>query len=167
MTRFSVFLTQAGYTGVVAGVKGVLEVFFPVAQLNDAVNAVMATYPEATEEYSKPVAEAREKLTAYFKGGIADFSGIQVDFTGMQEFAVKVLEACRAIPYGETMTYGQLAEAIGDPQAARAVGGALNKNKAMIIIPCHRVIKSGGELGGYSGGLEWKMRLLKIEGILK
>jgi methylated-DNA-[protein]-cysteine S-methyltransferase len=88
-----------------------------------------------------------------------------------QPFARRVLlEATRAIPFGGVRTYGDIAKSLGKPGAARAVGGALGRNPIPIIVPCHRVIASGGRIGGYSGGaegtgLKWKRELLKLEGV--
>jgi methylated-DNA-[protein]-cysteine S-methyltransferase len=79
------------------------------------------------------------------------------------DFEKKVWETLRKIPYGETRTYKWLAEEIGKPQAFRAVGNALGKNPIPIIFPCHRVIESDGSLGGYSGGVDIKRRLIEIE----
>ncbi|RLG12690.1 MAG: cysteine methyltransferase [Candidatus Nanohalarchaeota archaeon] len=83
----------------------------------------------------------------------------------MTNFSKKVLELTKQIPKGKITTYRQLAAAAGNPKACRAVGGTLNKNKHPIVIPCHRVIKSTGEVGGYSGGTVKKVALLKKEGI--
>jgi O-6-methylguanine DNA methyltransferase len=79
------------------------------------------------------------------------------------EFQKKVWQALTEIPYGQTRTYGQIAAAIGNPKASRAVGMANNKNPLMIVVPCHRVIGAGGSLVGYAGGLDMKRRLLQIE----
>ena len=81
-------------------------------------------------------------------------------------FQMKVWEELRKIPYGETLSYGQIAENVGNPKAARAVGMANNKNPIMIIVPCHRVIGKNGKLVGYAGGVDIKEKLLKIEGVL-
>lgn len=80
-------------------------------------------------------------------------------------FEKKVLKFCQKIPKGKVSTYKILAKAVGRPQASRAVGNALNKNQKPIIIPCHRVVKSDGNLGGYAQGLNKKKRLLKREGV--
>ena len=80
-------------------------------------------------------------------------------------FSEKVLELTKKIPEGKVATYGDIARALGNPKASRAVGSALNKNKYPIIIPCHRIIKSTGNVGGYSAGKEKKLALLKKEGI--
>ena len=101
----------------------------------------------------------------YFSGKAVDFRNYQIDFTGYTDFEISVLEETRKIPYGKTKTYADIAKAIGKPKAARAVGNALGKNRTPILIPCHRVIKSDGSPGGFSMGLEWKKKLLKLEGI--
>jgi methylated-DNA-[protein]-cysteine S-methyltransferase len=105
---------------------------------------------------------AREALRRYFQGEPALFREkmqLQAGFTKC------VLEAVRRIPYGRTRTYGDLARAVGKPGASRAVGRALGTNPLLIIIPCHRVVRSGGDLGGYSGsgGINFKRKLLAME----
>ncbi|MBU0479037.1 MGMT family protein [bacterium] len=89
----------------------------------------------------------------------------KIDFTGYTDFEISVLKETRKISYGKTKNYSDIAKAIGKPKAARAVGNALAKNKTPILIPCHRVIKSDGSLGGFTMGLEWKKKLLELEGI--
>ena len=102
-------------------------------------------------------------LRRYFAGERVDFSRYAVDWSAHTPFERSVLEATRAIPYGETRTYGQIAAAIGKPDAARAVGQALGKNRTCIVVPCHRVVAVNG-LGGFTGGLRWKKELLTLEG---
>lgn len=80
-------------------------------------------------------------------------------------FKEKVFSAVNMIPKGETMTYGKVAEIAGNSMAARAVGNILNKNKNLIIVPCHRVVRSDGRVGGYAGGTKKKIKLLKSEGL--
>ncbi len=104
-------------------------------------------------------------LARYFSGEAVDFGGYDVDLSGFTEFERKVYAATRRIPPGEVRTYGEIARAIGKPGASRAVGNALGKNPACIVIPCHRVVASDG-LGGFTGGLAWKRRLLRLEGSL-
>lgn len=99
----------------------------------------------------------------YLAGKEVDFSGCETDLSGFTEFERDVLECTRRIPYGETLTYSEVAEAIGRPGASRAVGAALGKNPYPIIIPCHRVVGKNS-LGGYSGGgTAVKRKLLEIE----
>ncbi|MFR9611743.1 MAG: methylated-DNA--[protein]-cysteine S-methyltransferase [Rikenellaceae bacterium] len=88
---------------------------------------------------------------------------IQIDISSSTPFQRSVLEELRKIPYGETRTYKEIATAIGNPKASRAVGAANNHNPIHIIIPCHRVIGSGGTLKGYAAGVEAKIFLLRLE----
>lgn len=103
-------------------------------------------------------------LRRYFAGEHVDFAGFEVDLTARSEFERAVLAATRSIPFGQTRTYGQIALAIGQPDAARAVGQALARNPACIVIPCHRVVAANGALGGFTGGIRWKETLLRLEG---
>ncbi|MYR45306.1 methylated-DNA--[protein]-cysteine S-methyltransferase [Streptomyces sp. SID5910] len=108
-----------------------------------------------------PFAEAEEQLTAYFAGELTDFTlDLRLNGTPFQR---TVWDQLRQIPYGETRTYGQLADALGNPTASRAVGLANGRNPVGIIVPCHRVIGASGGLTGYGGGLERKQRLLDFE----
>ncbi len=118
------------------------------------------TYFDAEEdEFIKKI---KSQLLAYCQGKLRDFDlDLLVEGT---EFQKKVWEEMQKIPYGKTMTYGELAEKVGNPKGARAVGMACNKNKIPIIIPCHRVVGKNGKLTGFAGGLDIKELLLKIEG---
>jgi methylated-DNA-[protein]-cysteine S-methyltransferase len=106
-------------------------------------------------------AAAEEQLTAYFEGQLKEFT-LELRLHGTP-FQRRVWAGLRAIPYGETRTYGELAEALGSPGASRAVGLANGRNPIGIIVPCHRVIGAGGGLTGYGGGLHRKRRLLDFE----
>lgn len=108
-----------------------------------------------------PFAGAKEQLTAYFAGELKEFS-LQLRLHGTP-FQRRVWEQLIHVPYGETRTYGQLADTLGNPKASRAVGLANGRNPVGIIVPCHRVIGAGGGLTGYGGGLERKQRLLDFE----
>ncbi|MEW6380851.1 MAG: methylated-DNA--[protein]-cysteine S-methyltransferase [bacterium] len=105
-----------------------------------------------------------EDLKAYFSGQAVSFASYPVDWQGMSPFVRKVLEASRSIPWGETRTYGWLGTRLGLKSGARAVGGALGRNPLPIIIPCHRILRKGGQIGGFSGGIQWKKFLLSLEG---
>lgn len=104
-------------------------------------------------------------MRAFFRGERKDLSDLPVDLSGATEFERSVYEATRRIPFGKVATYGQVAKAIGKPNAQRAVGQALGKNPIGIVIPCHRVVASNG-LGGFTGGLRGKRKLLRFEGVL-
>jgi len=109
----------------------------------------------------KPFATVRQQLQEYFAGERKDFD-LPLNVTGT-EFQVQVLEELQRIPYGETTSYGDIANRIGRPKAMRAVGAANGRNPIPIIIPCHRVIGSGGALTGFGGGLDTKEALLRLE----
>jgi len=115
-----------------------------------------------------PVAgKALGQLLEYLAGERKEFE-ITIDWSGMTDFQRRVLQATRAIPYGETRTYGEIARAAGSPRGARAVGQAEKNNPIPVIIPCHRVIGADGAMVGYGGpeGVDLKARLLKLEGAL-
>ena len=107
--------------------------------------------------------EAFAQLKAYLAGRLKVFD-LPLE-TGGTPFQREVWEALRRVPYGKTASYAEIARAIGRPKAARAVGMANHANPIAIIIPCHRIIASGGGLGGYGGGLALKRRLLALEGL--
>jgi methylated-DNA-[protein]-cysteine S-methyltransferase len=104
---------------------------------------------------------AVEQLGAYFAGELVDFD-MELDLRGT-EFQRRVWQALLTIPYGETRSYGEIAEQIGAPGAARAVGLANGHNPIAIVVPCHRVIGASGSLTGYGGGLDRKRTLLELE----
>ena len=109
----------------------------------------------------KPLAKARRQLEEYFAGSRKNFD-LPVKLNGT-EFQVSVLKALQDIPYGETVSYGEIAKRIGRPKAVRAVGAANGRNPIPIVVPCHRVIGSSGDLTGFGGGLDTKEALLRLE----
>lgn len=114
---------------------------------------------------SNLVVQLDELLQQYFTGGPSNFHQIEVDPVGWTEFSRRVYDSCRQIQPGETLSYKELARLAGNEKASRAVGTAMAKNRVAIVIPCHRVLASGGKLGGYSapGGLQTKQFLLEWE----
>jgi methylated-DNA-[protein]-cysteine S-methyltransferase len=109
------------------------------------------------------VDRVRRELDEYFAGSRQAFD-LRVDLTRLASFQRQVLEELVRVPYGGVDTYGGLARRIGRPRAARAVGGALNRNPIPIVVPCHRIVGASGNLVGYAGGLERKRALLGLEG---
>lgn len=107
------------------------------------------------------LANVTRQLDEYFEGTRTDFD-LDVALAGTP-FQVEVWEQLRSIPYGETISYGELARRVHRPEAARAVGSANGQNPVAIVVPCHRVIGADGSLTGFGGGLEWKQRLLDLE----
>ncbi|MDP2701085.1 MAG: methylated-DNA--[protein]-cysteine S-methyltransferase, partial [Candidatus Rokubacteria bacterium] len=119
--------------------------------------------PKPTTASARKVAQrAREELSEYFQGKRAFFS-VPVDLSGAPDFQKKVLAAARRIPFGEVRPYAWVAQRIGHPRAVRAVGTALGRNPVPFIVPCHRVLQTGGGLGGYVFGTDVKSRLLSLE----
>jgi len=121
-----------------------------------------ATKPVETPQTTPVLDHAIEELTAYFKSELTRFS-VPLDWAGTP-FQESVWVALTRIPFGETVSYNEVAHAIGRPRSARPVGGAVGRNPLPIIVPCHRVMGSNGALTGFTGGLEFKVSLLTHEG---
>lgn len=119
--------------------------------------------PAALFACSGRAAVLRDALNSYFAGEPVTFDAVTLDLSAGTPFQQEVWRAIRAVPRGETWSYGTVARRVGKPGAARAIGQAMGANPIPIVVPCHRVIGVNG-LGGYTGGLEWKRRLLSLEG---
>lgn len=117
--------------------------------------------PEPGGYNEKPLARARQQLQEYFAGERREFD-LPLELTGT-EFQISVLKALQQIPYGETVSYGEVAKRIGRPKAMRAVGAANGRNPIPIVVPCHRVIGSSGDMTGFGGGIDTKEALLRLE----
>ena len=137
---------------------------FSVATDGEAVcGAHFGRVASATDEPGDEVARlAVAELRAYFAGELTGFTVPVVAPRG-SEFERAVWREMTRIPYGETKTYGEVAKAVGDPGAARAVGVACNRNPIPVIVPCHRIVGAGGKLVGFGGGLPRKVTLLELE----
>ena len=120
-------------------------------------------FPEA-EEQPRGFEEAAGLLRRYFRGERVEFS-LPLDLSDLPPFFRRVLEETRKIPRGEVASYGTIAQRSGRPRGARAVGQALHRNPIPFIIPCHRVVRKDGSLGGFGMGLDMKVRLLSLEGV--
>ncbi len=163
---FSVYATPYGFGGVVASSKGLLEIFLPmVKSAEDMISHVMRSYPSASGE-DVLTAKAAEMLGKYFSGQRVEFH-LPLDLEDCTEFRRAVYEAVSRIPYGNVSTYAQVAAGIGRPGSSRGVGSAMAGNPLPIIIPCHRVIGSDGQMTGFSapGGTAMKANLLQMEGV--
>jgi methylated-DNA-[protein]-cysteine S-methyltransferase len=160
---FMILETRLGWVGVGFSAAGLVSSSLP-QEGRDRVLRRLQTYGELREEVDYP--GLRRDLEEYFAGRKVDFRGYTIAWEGYTPFRQRVLAAAAAIPYGEVRSYRWLAiEATGRPGASRAVGGAMAANPLPLIIPCHRVIRSDGDLGGFAGGLELKARLLALEGV--
>ncbi|EDK30461.1 methylated-DNA--[protein]-cysteine S-methyltransferase [Vibrio chagasii] len=154
--RFTYYDSPLGTVTLQANEQGLLGVWFETH----------TTKPEdlGTQEDSFPIFQSvKDQLDRYFAGEAVQFD-VPIAAKGTP-FQQSVWHALTTIPYGETWSYAQLADAIGNPKAVRAVGLANGKNPVSVIVPCHRVIGKNGKLTGYAGGVERKQRLLAIEGI--
>jgi methylated-DNA-[protein]-cysteine S-methyltransferase len=130
-----------------------------------AEDAVRTTYV-GIRPLSNPVIELlTEQIQSFLKGNAVEFKVSLIDLGQCSEFQKRVLLAEHKIPRGWVSTYGRIARSLGVPNGARAVGRALSQNPFPIIIPCHRAIRSNGELGGFRGGLDMKRALLELEGL--
>ncbi len=119
----------------------------------------------AEDDSVAPFLETKQQLTAYFAGTLTEFDvPLQMQGTIFQQ---RVWEALKSIPYGATLSYGELAQQIGQPKASRAVGLANGRNPISIVVPCHRVIGANGKLTGYGGGIERKQWLLNHERLMR
>jgi methylated-DNA-[protein]-cysteine S-methyltransferase len=114
---------------------------------------------------AKPIDPARRELDEYFEGTRREFD-LPLDVALLADFNRRVLRELARVPYGEIVTYGELAARSARPRAARAVGMVMNRNPLPIVLPCHRVIGANGKLTGYAGGLERKETLLRLEGAI-
>ena len=109
--------------------------------------------------------EARRELDLYFDGKLESFD-LPLDWQLSKDFRRRVLRAIHRIPYGQTRSYTEMATSAGNERAVRAAGTACGSNPIPLVVPCHRVLRTGGALGGYGGGLPMKEGLLKLEGVL-
>jgi len=152
------------WLGVVVSERKVVRLCFSYSE--KGIREGLGIKSSQRRSVSSLLQSLKDDMTDYWKGVRVDFSGYPLDLAGYPPFYKKVWTQTRLIPYGEVRSYKWVAEAIGT-RGFRAVGKALGNNPFPIIVPCHRVIKEDGGLGGFSSGLAIKRRLLKIEGFLK
>jgi methylated-DNA-[protein]-cysteine S-methyltransferase len=167
MTQYTLFETAIGWAGLAWADKGLVGVHLPDADPELARRSFLRKFPDAAEAappafVDKVIADIRELLA----GKAVDLLDAPIDTSRVPEFNARVYEIARAIPPGETLTYGEIATRLGDKLLARDVGAAMGANPWPIVVPCHRVTAAGGKLGGFSarGGSDTKLKLLTIEG---
>ena len=164
---FALFDTPVGPCGLAWGEHGITGSSLPGASA-DATRAHLRRRHPALRETSPPTAmlTAIDRITRLLRGEPDDLLDLALDMRAVAAFDQTVYEIARRIRPGTTRTYGEIAIELGDPYAARAVGQALGANPFPIVVPCHRVMASGGKAGGFSapGGTRTKLRLLEIEG---
>lgn len=162
--KFSVLQSRLGSIVLFARNDHLAQLdLFPSGSPADARAWAGKAFPGAEEDprHFEPVARL---LDNYLKGQEVEFT-FPVDLSGLKPFTMRVLEETRRIPYGRVASYRSIALRLGRPEAARAVGQALKRNPIPLVIPCHRVIRNDGLLGGFTIGLDIKKRLLSMEGI--
>ncbi|MBM3119035.1 MAG: methylated-DNA--[protein]-cysteine S-methyltransferase [Chloroflexi bacterium] len=159
---FALFDTCLGWMGLVGSPGGLRNVILPQKSKETALAQVISCDCDIENHDLASFGDLPDRLRRYLEGAPEDFTD-KLDLNGATCFQERVLRVTRAIPYGETRSYRWVASKLGLPRAARAVGQALAKNPLPIVVPCHRVIASNGSLGGFSGGLEIKEYLLRLE----
>jgi methylated-DNA-[protein]-cysteine S-methyltransferase len=148
---------------VAATPRGLVRVGLPNQDADELLEDLAARVSPRVLESPGSLDEARRELDSYFEGRLTDFS-LPLDWQLSRSFRRRVLRAVAAIPYGQTRSYTQVASRAGNERAVRAAGTACGSNPIPIVVPCHRVLRSGGALGGYGGGLPMKEALLRLEG---
>jgi methylated-DNA-[protein]-cysteine S-methyltransferase len=169
MWQYTIFRTKWGYFGLAGTEEAVARTCLPTPQREETEQKLLGTFKLnidnlcLNKDFQQNV---QGRIVAYYEGEMVDFStdpAVTLDGAGL--FAHKVLQACRKIGFGQTKTYNDLAKQVGSPNAARAVGSIMASNPIPLIIPCHRVLREDGGLGGFSapGGTATKQKMLHHE----
>ena len=144
--------------------QGLVRVEYPNHDFDEALQELAAKVSPRVMESPRSTERVRRQLEEYFAGDRRSFT-VGVDLSLVHGFTRKVLEETARIPFGAVSTYRDVATRAGSPRAVRAAGNALGSNPIPIVVPCHRVVRTGGGLGGYTGGLDRKVKLLELEGV--
>jgi len=145
--------------------RGLVRHAFPEEDVDAVLERIAQRVSPRIVEAAGPLEQVRRELDDYFSGARKRFD-VALDWSLIGPFARRVLHATAEIPYGGCLSYGEVAAEAGSPRGSRAAGNALGSNPIPIVIPCHRVLRSGGAIGGYGGGLHRKRWLLELEGTL-
>ena len=164
--KYAIFLTAWGWAGFVADQKGLLIFVLPEERKENVLFRIEKelkcnNLSEDNREWKNLIHKVKE----YYTGKKIDFTDSRLNLDNYTNFQKKVLQTVKKIPYGEIRSYKEAAEAAGYPRAYRAVGNTMKNNPLPLIVPCHRVIKSDGSLGGFSaeGGIKLKQKMLALE----
>jgi methylated-DNA-[protein]-cysteine S-methyltransferase len=165
---FTLFETAIGWCGVVWSAHGILGVQLPEADAAKTRARLRRRFPEAQD--AAPPAEVQraiDGMSALLRGEARDLADVALDMERVPAFNRRVYAVAQTIPPGATLSYGEIAERLGDRLLARDVGQAMGQNPFAIIVPCHRVLAAGGKIGGFSanGGIMTKRRMLAIESV--
>jgi O-6-methylguanine DNA methyltransferase len=164
--KYNIFLTAWGWVGLAVDRKGLRALVLPEERKEDILLKIKEKLRDNNiKEENREFENLIQKIKEYFIGKKVDFLDGQLSLGNYTNFQKKVLQTVRKIPYGETRSYQEVAKAAGHPRAYRAVGNTMKNNPLPLIIPCHRVIKSDGTLGGFSEkeGIALKKKMLDLE----
>lgn len=167
-----VFETALGAVGIAWTEAGLMRLVLPSPDAETATRRLTAKLEgaarvETLEDAPPRIAEAVSLIRRYAEGEAVDLSAVPVSMDGVEPFGRAIYRAARKLGHGETVTYGELAERAGFPRAARETGAALGRNPVPLVVPCHRILAAGGNIGGFSapGGAVTKEKLLAHEGV--
>ncbi len=163
--KYVIFQTQWGYFGLLGTDEVLSRTFLPVSEPDLITSSFLKEFPEAAFDRNLHK-NLQKQIIDYFDGKIVDFNTDNAVFPdNFEKFAKSILSTCLKIKYGQTATYKELAQKAGYPKASRAVGNVLSKNPIPLVIPCHRIIRSDGKMGGFTapGGINLKKRLIQHE----
>ena len=165
LKSYFVFKTGIGWCGVVSSKKGILRILIGYPSPERILRKIVAEFGRSIAK-TPAKGNIADKIKRYFSGEKVSFKCV-LDWYSLSPFQKKVFKAVMKVPYGAVESYGSLAKKAGCPKGSRAVGGALARNPFPLVVPCHRVIREDGSLGGFSagGGIILKKRLLKLEGV--
>jgi methylated-DNA-[protein]-cysteine S-methyltransferase len=165
---YALFDTPLGPCGVAWSPLGLMRLRLPEADRAATETRLRTQAPTARAgDPPPPIARVITSIRHYLDGTPVDFSAVPIDLAGVPPFHRRVYDAARAVGWGQTVSYGELARQAGSPGAARAVGQALARNPVAIVIPCHRILAGGRKVGGFTafGGIVTKTCLLALEGV--
>ena len=163
---YCLFDTGLGPCGAAWSATGLTQFQLPEAS-KEATEARLARSGAARAAPGADIQRLIEQVLAYCEGRDVDFSAVALDFSAVSEFEAAVYRALRSVGWGRTTSYGALAQSVGSPGAARAIGVAMGRNRWPLIVPCHRVLAADRTIGGFSahGGPDAKRRMLALEGV--
>jgi methylated-DNA-[protein]-cysteine S-methyltransferase len=168
--KYVIFKTTNGFFGLLADSKGLIRSTLPAPHFNVARKYLLVGMFKDVLEDKQMYPDIQKSIKAYYKGSCVELKKVRfvLKWEELTDFPKKVLKVCNKIPFGQTITYSQLAKKAGFPKAARAVGSVLAKNPLPLIIPCHRVIRSDGKIGNFSaaGGSKTKKKMLEYEKVM-
>ena len=162
---FDIFETPFGWVGAVASLRGLRRTTLPQGSPDECA-AILDGYAEGAEQDPGRFSDLADMLSRYFEGAAIDLAGLPLDVGDAPAFQQAAWSACMTIPYGETRPYKWLAARAGRPNAPRAAGQSMARNRLPLVVPCHRVVASDGTLRGFGKGavqLGLKQRLLDLE----